>query len=318
MPDVFPRPRRAGRTGGADGFTLVELLVVIGIIAILISILLPTLSAARRHATSAKCLANLRTIGQALHIYALDNKGYWPAVEHTTKAGGLSVGGVPPAGQAAQGDRWAFQLLKYITPRYTKLKVAVNPANGNIDASQFAAGFRGLADFTDTALFCPGSEEFKNALVDSGVIANSGYGMNEEPLRTPDNPAPGTGAAAYWGSSTPKGKMRARVVPDGGFPGGQYFKQETWKRQGAERIVVADSRSYTLGCTDAIPMTGVIPPQGTGVNNISAEAIKFDRFRHGDRSKKRVNYNALYSDGHAATLNDEKSMLLGTRRCFPG
>ena len=299
-------------------FTLVELLVVIGIIAVLISILLPTLASARRQAMQTKCLANLRTIGQALHLYAVDNKGYWPAVEHTTKQGGLSVGGVAPAGCPAQGDRWGFQLLKYITPRYSQLKVAVNPANGNIDATQFSAGFRGLADFTDTALFCPSSDEFKNALVDSGAIANSGYGMNEEPLRTPDNPAPGTSASAYYGMSNPKGQMRARVVPDSAFPGGQYFKIGTWKRQGAERIVIGDSRSYTLGCSDPIPLTGVIPPQGDGVNNISAEAIKFDRYRHGDRPKHRVQFNVLYCDGHAVTLTDEKSMLLGTRRCFPG
>lgn len=304
------------------GFTLVELLVVIGIIAILISILLPTLSAARRSAVKTKCLANLRTIGQAFHLYALDNKGYWPAVEHTVPQGGLSVGGLQPAGNPAQGDRWGFQLLKYITPRYTQLKVAVTPGTGNIDATQFAAGFRGLADFTDTAIFCPGSDEFKEALVNSGVIANSGYGMNEEPLRTPDNPAPFMTAAAYYATTTPAGKMRARVVPNGAQPGGQYFKQGTWKREGAERIVVGDSRSYTLGCTDFIPSDGsgggVIPPQGAGVNNISAEAIKFDRYRHGDRGRKRVMLNVLYSDGHASTLTDEKSMILGTRRCFPG
>jgi prepilin-type N-terminal cleavage/methylation domain-containing protein/prepilin-type processing-associated H-X9-DG protein len=60
------------------GFTLVELLVVVGIIAILIAILLPTLNQAREQARRTQCAASLHNIGLAMNVYANENKRRLP------------------------------------------------------------------------------------------------------------------------------------------------------------------------------------------------------------------------------------------------
>ena len=66
------------RTTRRHGFTLVELLVVIGIIALLISILMPALGKARDQANSIKCMSNMRQIGQAYLMHASEHRNHVP------------------------------------------------------------------------------------------------------------------------------------------------------------------------------------------------------------------------------------------------
>src|SRR5688500_6658675 len=60
------------------GFSVVELLVVIGLSAVLIALLLPAVQAARRAARALECSSNLRQLTHALVIYTNENRGYFP------------------------------------------------------------------------------------------------------------------------------------------------------------------------------------------------------------------------------------------------
>ena len=70
--------RRVGAGCGQRAFTLIELLVVVAVIALLISILLPALGAARQQARAAKCLAQLHVLGQGLSIYTPEHRDVLP------------------------------------------------------------------------------------------------------------------------------------------------------------------------------------------------------------------------------------------------
>lgn len=99
---VYPIDARRPRGGRA--FTLVELLVVIGIIAILIGILMPALNKAREQAMKTKCLSNMRQVGQMAFMYSTQNKGYIPLGYIGSKHNGYGV---------ATGSSWRFMAVFY-------------------------------------------------------------------------------------------------------------------------------------------------------------------------------------------------------------
>lgn len=128
-----------------SGFTLVELLVVIGIIAILVGLLLPSLARARRSALTVQCLSNMRNLAQAQLMYANDHKG-------TLIQAGLGHGGFHQHDEIA----WLNTLKSY----YQMPLVARCPCDDSPywhesdDAGELRKTSYGLNPFLDPEL-CP-------------------------------------------------------------------------------------------------------------------------------------------------------------------
>jgi prepilin-type N-terminal cleavage/methylation domain-containing protein/prepilin-type processing-associated H-X9-DG protein len=104
------------------GFTLVELLVVIGIIALLISILLPSLSAAREQAMSIKCLSNMRQLGTAMATYTAETRGYMCPPDVHNKAG--AAGSI--------SDFWSTILVSLGYLKYPPASTSAPPGDDNV------------------------------------------------------------------------------------------------------------------------------------------------------------------------------------------
>lgn len=132
------------------GFTLVELLVVIGIIAILVAILLPALAAARAAAVSTQCKSNLRQLAIAFNAYAIDNVGIMM----------VNSQAVPPA-----QTQWWFGL---------------STAGGNPRLLDVTKGLISpyLGGEIETGLICPAFTYDSPLYVQKFAVQSADYGLN--------------------------------------------------------------------------------------------------------------------------------------------
>jgi len=136
------------------GFTLVELLVVIGIIAVLVAIMMPVLSKARAAANRTACLSNIKQVCNGVLMYCNDNHGYFP----TCAVWDDGVGYKP------YPDDWVHW-----------------QANRNLDDSAIAK-YVGHGDKLKSVLRCP-ADSFEGRKPHPGIVAGQGpylysYGMN--------------------------------------------------------------------------------------------------------------------------------------------
>ncbi|HVT89833.1 MAG TPA: type II secretion system protein [Tepidisphaeraceae bacterium] len=139
--------RRKERRVRSPAFTLVELLVVMGIIAMLVSILLPALAGAQKQAKSVQCKSNLRNLGLILYQYVNENKGWLFPVGPDGPDGRPTTYGTnkPP------NERWPMHVSQF------KINVP-NPMPFNpalYDPSAYDPDHFPVAPFTPPILVCP-------------------------------------------------------------------------------------------------------------------------------------------------------------------
>jgi prepilin-type N-terminal cleavage/methylation domain-containing protein/prepilin-type processing-associated H-X9-DG protein len=302
---------------GRRAFTLAELLIVIAIIGVLISILLPTLSSARRSANAAKCLAQLRDLGLAFQQYAQDNKRAFPVVEYS-----------PPASYVVPGTparrSWQDFLVKYLHKR---------DPDGNLIQFRNASPLWGCPNYESdiwwkdvdppTTIVATGANKF-----------NTGYGMQRyalapyrqtmpipAPPDAPMNPSQLNGTAGIPGTGN------TAIVRDSAGLEGSFFKMEKWAVRAAERGLVSDCNNFDIIASTTWSKSAPVGPGGTerrcepfmwntANNGITGSSyINVDGARHmsaGSNIKKvfgTKGVNMLFVDGHAAGVTPEEAWI---------
>jgi prepilin-type processing-associated H-X9-DG protein/prepilin-type N-terminal cleavage/methylation domain-containing protein len=268
----------APRTARPRAFTLVELLVVIGIIALLISILMPSLSRAREQANLVKCMSNLRQVGTAMMMHATEHRNYVPL-------GGLMYATPTPAGL---GDA-AMKKYSYYsdggTLRPMPIPAALAPYLGQTLRSDTVANLQADMDSGPVrdVFTCPtqGREGInRGSMLSDGSwtapLIWSSYVFNEEPIGFWDDAS--TGYKRGRGNlNRIRGASEVMFIGDG-------------KPRGVDGWLVMFSHGVGTVLEDV--WRGSQLNTGIGAGDRTA----FDLPRHKNRM------NVLFMDGHAETI----------------
>ena len=299
------------------GFTLVELLVVIGIIALLISILLPSLARAREAANTVKCASNLRSIGQGLMLYSTENRGLLPAAYVYT---GMTIGAggqLPIAGTNGY-THWSSFLYgqgvvaasAFQCPSLDKGGLPpTNPSADNLDSGQ-KNETAGIVDdqaprmaYTINEGVCPRNKfvvgfqgtNVAYQMINAGRVQNaSGTIMATEFVNNWDIVSGGSragGAPIVCKSHRP---VHGWVINESAADFDKAAMGST-----ARHVVRADLEAGGAFAAD------FNSPQSYAVNNAwkSATRMGWVGHNHGTGAYEKRNTNFLYADGHVETKN---------------
>lgn len=279
-------------------FTLVELLVVIGIIAVLIGLLLPSLSAARRQSQSVKCLASLQQIGQGFAMYASQYKNTWPCAVHDW---GNPTYPLPTGRQL----RWQDRILPFITNIGTvdDYKDLADPSKVPPEVLRSSSVLWGCPTYR-----LQDGYNFGNTVDDQ---VRNGYTMNvytQMPIASLNS-----NKAYIQGPNPPfTGSMATSVQT------GKYFRVNQWTKA-SDRLLITEGFAYFIqmspaarvGSTFTPPSMPWWPFQDTVplANWETSCYFWVDGARHAPPAvKQHTTYNqrymnALFCDGHAQVVS---------------
>ncbi|HZZ44320.1 MAG TPA: prepilin-type N-terminal cleavage/methylation domain-containing protein [Tepidisphaeraceae bacterium] len=261
---------------GRAGFTLVELLVVIGIIALLISILLPALQSARKQANTVKCLSALRQIGNAFEMYANEYKGYWPSARDRVQTAQLST-----------QHAWTDLIAKYTT------------------SIPLSGGYQDVAKLRRSSVLwgCPEysiSDDYDASLA-SGSATNvyTGYAMQYY----------GDADTYFIYGSTANLGSSAGTSPPPVYTRSGYVKATIYKKHsGSQHGLIADSQIDLLQISNVAWTTSTMFwPFDTFTTALSpiicVEARHKKRTMNKASAAENPSLNMLFCDGHAAPVS---------------